>query len=185
VRRRPRLRKVLKWCGTATCVLILVVVAVTHRWYIYYADAYDDRRDSWGLQVTVACGSVYVWCTYGTPCVHPNWHTSRGRALQAKRFPLRQIYGDRWQRRLVLWFYLDGPRLLSIPGLSVVGVRVPLWPFFLLTFIPTAYLWYRDRRTIPPGHCPKCGYDLTANESGACPECGTKVPKELQVSEGA
>ena len=24
----------------------------------------------------------------------------------------------------------------------------------------------------PPGHCQKCGYDLTGNVSGRCPECG-------------
>ncbi len=24
----------------------------------------------------------------------------------------------------------------------------------------------------PIGHCHKCGYDLTGNESGRCPECG-------------
>ena len=30
----------------------------------------------------------------------------------------------------------------------------------------------RDRR-YPPGHCLKCGYNLTGNVSGVCPECGT------------
>lgn len=25
----------------------------------------------------------------------------------------------------------------------------------------------------PPGHCQSCGYDLTGNVSGVCPECGT------------
>lgn len=29
----------------------------------------------------------------------------------------------------------------------------------------------RDR--IPPGHCKQCGYNLTGNTSGICPECGT------------
>jgi hypothetical protein len=27
----------------------------------------------------------------------------------------------------------------------------------------------------PPGHCQRCGYDLTGNESGICPECGTET----------
>lgn len=27
----------------------------------------------------------------------------------------------------------------------------------------------------PPGFC-RCGYDLTGNLSGVCPECGTAVP---------
>lgn len=26
-----------------------------------------------------------------------------------------------------------------------------------------------------PGHCQNCGYDLTGNVSGVCPECGTAV----------
>ena len=32
----------------------------------------------------------------------------------------------------------------------------------------------RERRPFyPPGHCQKCGYNLTGNVSGVCPECGT------------
>ena len=27
----------------------------------------------------------------------------------------------------------------------------------------------------PPGHCQDCGYDLTGNVSGVCPECGSKI----------
>ncbi len=27
----------------------------------------------------------------------------------------------------------------------------------------------------PLGHCQKCGYDLTGNASGRCPECGQQV----------
>ena len=26
-----------------------------------------------------------------------------------------------------------------------------------------------------PGHCPSCGYDLTGNVSGVCPECGNPI----------
>ena len=44
----------------------------------------------------------------------------------------------------------------------------------LLTTVPTALLWYVDRR-FPRGHCQRCGYNLTGNVSGACPECGEKV----------
>jgi anaerobic ribonucleoside-triphosphate reductase len=31
------------------------------------------------------------------------------------------------------------------------------------------------RRPMPPDCCRKCGYDLTENESGTCPECGEVV----------
>ena len=37
--------------------------------------------------------------------------------------------------------------------------------------------WYRARKPrhkpVPPGQCRKCGYNLTGNVSGRCPECGT------------
>ncbi|UCC29745.1 MAG: hypothetical protein JSU86_16260 [Phycisphaerales bacterium] len=29
----------------------------------------------------------------------------------------------------------------------------------------------------PAGYCRKCGYDLTGNVSGVCPECGTEIEK--------
>ena len=51
-------------------------------------------------------------------------------------------------------------------------LAAPIWLPLLAISIPTSILWYLDRRRRPkPGHCP-CGYDLTGNESGVCPECG-------------
>jgi hypothetical protein len=46
---------------------------------------------------------------------------------------------------------------------------------FLIVALATAYLWWSDRRRIPPGHCRKCGYNLTGNVSGVCPECGQRI----------
>ncbi len=31
------------------------------------------------------------------------------------------------------------------------------------------------RRRPPPNHCQSCGYNLTGNVSGVCPECGESV----------
>jgi len=31
------------------------------------------------------------------------------------------------------------------------------------------------RKRPQPGHCAQCGYNLTGNVSGICPECGTKI----------
>ncbi len=49
-------------------------------------------------------------------------------------------------------------------------ITLPFWLLFLLATIPTVILFRRDR--IPPGHCQRCGYNLTGNVSGRCPECG-------------
>lgn len=35
----------------------------------------------------------------------------------------------------------------------------------------------RRRVAPPPGHCRKCGYDLTGNTSGRCPECACVCPE--------
>ena len=54
-------------------------------------------------------------------------------------------------------------------------ISLPLWMPFLLCAIPTVLLWWLDRRRIPSGYCQTCGYDLTGNVSGICPECGEKT----------
>lgn len=51
---------------------------------------------------------------------------------------------------------------------------LPLWIPFLLAGVPTAYLFLRGRQR-PVGHCQGCGYDLTGNLSGTCPECGRRA----------
>ncbi len=57
--------------------------------------------------------------------------------------------------------------------------RIALWlPCILLGTYPVMVLFrgpllrHRRRRR---GACIKCGYDLTGNATGVCPECGTKV----------
>jgi len=63
-------------------------------------------------------------------------------------------------------------------------------PFFLLILV-TGCLWYPEIRQLyrrlfriyPPGHCQSCGYNLFANVSGICPECGK--PCEPNADEAA
>ena len=49
----------------------------------------------------------------------------------------------------------------------------PFWLLFLLFLTVTWFLFWRDLRSIPTGHCQACGYNLTGNVSGRCPECGS------------
>lgn len=106
---------------------------------------------------------------------------------------------DRYEVRASHWLFFRTPRssrktemawlgfgLLSEVGTTPFGfgflihrVSGPVWaPFLLLGAYPTVAfirgplrLW-RRRNT---GHCLRCGYDLTGNVSGVCPECGTGV----------
>ena len=57
-----------------------------------------------------------------------------------------------------------------------LNASFPLWIEFVIAAFATAILWHRDRRRIVPGHCRRCGYNLTGADHEKCPECGTGVP---------
>lgn len=52
---------------------------------------------------------------------------------------------------------------------------VPYWLLVMALGGLAAYLFWRARRRTPSGHCRTCGYDLTGNLSGVCPECGNVI----------
>ncbi len=56
-----------------------------------------------------------------------------------------------------------------------IDVVVPVWGAAIVFGAAAVLLWYRIYRSYPVGHCNACGYDLTGNASGRCPECGTPV----------
>ena len=45
--------------------------------------------------------------------------------------------------------------------------------YLLLALALLYFVWKRPRRAFPPGHCQRCGYDLTGLAEPRCPECGT------------
>jgi hypothetical protein len=54
------------------------------------------------------------------------------------------------------------------------AVNFPIYVLFLIVAAPTVFLWLRHPRHYPPQYCQRCGYDLTGNVSGRCPECGVR-----------
>lgn len=59
--------------------------------------------------------------------------------------------------------------ILALPASAVAGI-----PFLLL-----------GSRHYPAGCCQECGYDLTGNESGRCPECAQPFPRETKKTDAA
>ena len=58
-------------------------------------------------------------------------------------------------------------------GFWLLGI--PHW-FITLIFAVLPAIWFvkwRKRRKFGPNSCGNCGYDLTGNETGECPECGS------------
>jgi hypothetical protein len=74
------------------------------------------------------------------------------------------------------YFYNDGPPFGSYGygRHDEYFGRIPLWLPVAVVGVVTLWL-YRRTRGFPGGRCHRCGYDLTANVSGVCPECGTML----------
>lgn len=53
-------------------------------------------------------------------------------------------------------------------------IQIPMW--LPLTLAGVIAVFSRARPHKPPGSCHQCGYDLSGNVSGVCPECGNPIP---------
>jgi len=128
----------------------------------------------WGLEN----GQLQVQYGYRVPrdsVKTPSWTSFSLFGLRfAYRVQLRDYYGGGW--------FEDRGRPLPASkrcGTCHVHVEVPLWqPLVVFAAYPTlAFVhnllrpWRRRRK----GLCLKCGYNLTGNVSGVCPECGERV----------
>jgi hypothetical protein len=162
----PRLRRrwrVVKWGGLALSLIIAVAWVFSLRWFCVYARSEAGQGGS--IYTTVGRG-----CLTTTTAVHPLPGFSGGWRLY--RIPPGSLF-LRWRTRI-----LTENESWAGQVVHVSIVILPLWIPFLLVAIPTAFLWHRDRRRILPGHCQRCGYNLTGNVSGTCPECNTPVADE-------
>lgn len=111
---------------------------------------------------------------------HGGFILSYGVFLHDKPLGIGDIYGSSWTR---FGFVLERYESLPNPPIFIDGwaLQVPFWcPVILFLAYPTlAFLRgpvrrYRRRKR---GLCVRCGYNLTGNVSGVCPECGTKIEK--------
>ena len=151
-RRPSRLSRVAKWMGLGVCVVTLAVWALSTRFHLTY------WQSDLSFKVTAFHGRIeFTLSKYST-----SWAGSPG--LSWGRVP---FYGG-----FVPPGYWDG-------GMRK-WLKLPFWLLVIAALIPTCILWYRDRRP-RKGHCTNCGYNLTGNESGMCPECATPVVTELSM----
>jgi len=79
---------------------------------------------------------------------------------------------------------------LSIPGIYwvcalIVGLRLGNGPRWGDGWARTMVIWCRHAHKVPFDtrgiRCTECGYDLTGNVSGICPECGRPIPSPPDV----
>ena len=139
----------LKWACLALCSIVVGGCGLS---IFYHVDCLLGTR---GLRCTVLGGRVII--TLGPQVPEVRWLIRRQPTPQ-HRVPLFP--------RHTRFSAVEGP---------VQMFFVPLLPLTVVLGMTAALLWWLDRRP-PPGHCQSCGYDLTGNTSGVCPECGTDVP---------
>lgn len=146
--RRSPVRRWPKWLGVALVALLASVWAAEQ----FVSANYVFARSA----IWLAWGQIHIiWPTTpdaGFPITQKGWHTAR-------EWYTRTVWRPRWERMA-----------------KGVVVSIPLWIPIVLVAVPTAYLFWHDRRHPTSGHCRNCGYNLTANTSGVCPECGTAIP---------
>jgi len=107
--------------------------------------------------VTVIPGMCWSICAF-TAELATNLIPGQGPAWMSS--PMIQVLGSPW------W--------LLVGGLLMIGNVVSAYPTARSASKPQAVL-----------ACQRCGYDLTGNVSGVCPECGTGVPGRVADAAGA
>ncbi len=71
--------------------------------------------------------------------------------------------------------HLAKPRYVSNAQLLGTTLCFTLAVWSILSFGPCMASRFRRLLVTPPNHCQNCGYNLTGNTSGTCPECGTVI----------
>jgi hypothetical protein len=96
-------------------------------------------------------------------------HGQIGVYSQAVKFFPPPTY--RWSVRRIP-FAPDWTWDVNIVDLKAWVIILPFWMILGVAAGVTVLFWLRPWHRPLPGHCRGCGYDLTGNTSGVCPECG-------------
>lgn len=142
---RRRLRAARWLFGIACCMLVLTC-AVSMRWHVNVG--LSQRQD---IAIGVGLGGLTL---------------HRGPQIRFARpgVNVDRVLDDQSLRWLP-YYYSHGPYSYAF---------FPLWILVLVSASAFGCALLLERRSMR-GACPLCGYDLTGNVSGRCPECGTPI----------
>ena len=110
---------------------------------------------------------------------------------EQRRFISEQVQAENGARPTFYWTRLtkrpraaaDANRLgfgwtyHSTPSVHThsLKIRLPIWALSLASLVAAILFRALRGRAYAPGMCGACGYLLTGNVSGVCPECGTVI----------
>jgi len=175
------IRRLLVWFGTAMSVAIITLWAASTHWVIgAVGEQYQVSIFDGCIACTVLFGSsqdvadirdFYIGLPPGGYCL-------------VEEDPSDTPTGwSRWGLVLPRGNTKRGEP--SVQAVTVAGGIVPLWLPLAVLVVSIAVLRWRQRSRGIPEDCNVCGYDLTGNVSGICPECGTPIkPPEMGQSRG-
>jgi hypothetical protein len=180
-------RRVLKWLGTAVCVLTVVEAGG----WVFSPGAWVPRpkysAPRWGFAVGgehLAFYYVTILPPPGKTAANFTEQSDLVRLSRSVRDPQVCPYGEHFDALTPTVHGFLPYTTQSGFGLRYSYVYVPLVSILLLMLVlavpVTSAAWYFDRRHILPDHCEECGYNLTGNVSGRCPECGQPVTRAVQ-----
>ena len=154
-------------------------------WYSQWRDLFFDASFAWTLAFGVtAClavglirGPQFAILVASSGVVGVIFHGT------AWWFSMRARRDRRWSRFVLMSIVSSAVSMLLLVVLTVgvaheyaliLGLLGVWYSLPATAFVGVAFL-AAGKRAYPAGRCRKCGYDLTGNESGVCPECGTKI----------
>ena len=162
-----RIHSILKWITLSQFAVIALMWILSLWWTIDYAN--HSRNPA--LDLSISSGHFHLrsvtraaaWRYLSFDDIVPRLIASR---IDGWDFQ-RSIHDPSLGMLFGRWYYGDGPGFLIL--------QIPLWMPLLALAIPTAILWYWSFGRVRTGACVSCGYNLTGNVSGICPECGTEI----------
>ena len=75
-----------------------------------------------------------------------------------------------------------GPVLIHGRIFAIDGILIIESPFILFIVLVALASLLKNLYRVQPGFCKSCGYNLTGNISGVCPECGTNISFDTEIA---
>jgi hypothetical protein len=192
-------RRYCLWCGFALSLSTMVAWAISIPWTWEYVNVdtkapallapltwtYSDgtvglgvsESGMWAINAMISTRRISLWGGVLWIDTSPERNDGRPSGWFVQRLQLPLGFSVPLAKRMPSF---RGGRYTDANGGqgSALIVDLPLWIPLLLFSVPTVILWRQERRRISGGGCRNCGYNLTGNVSGTCPECGTPVPED-------
>jgi hypothetical protein len=185
----------------AVAVSLLLGAAVAAAW-VESADKDMGLRAEWGSAEAVDDGELplhetlessiesgVIWIRYGATLSPNRVDNATGRLFPVRRTPLALAWHVDQKTGIArsgtgLWdWHLSKMEQVYDGGGTYDRFRYATFPAWSLILLCSGMpMWYalrtlRRRNRKKRNYCSRCGYNLTGNISGTCPECGSPVPK--------